>query len=193
MLTIRLGTTMTFRGGRPSSQRATCGNCKRGALDRAAFGVARKFERAAQLAVDLDRDRHLLLARQFRIGDRPGLLGKQPAAARASATSLRPDAASSAPSAAPRSRAPRAAPRRPGFVCRLPLRQLLDRVGQFANARDGAVEAEFVEIVGDRGDRLVDRAAQRRRGRRQSGAGIGVPGGGSGTGGSLTSRHSRLT
>ena len=64
-----------------------------------------------------------------------------------------------------RLRALRAAPRAaPGSAAGM----LVERVGQFADARDRAIEAEFVEIVGDRRDRLVDRAAQRDQRRRQS-------------------------
>ena len=43
--------------------------------------VPRNFERAAQFAVDLHGDRHLLVARQLRIGNGPGLLGEQALAA----------------------------------------------------------------------------------------------------------------
>ena len=38
------------------------GQFERGALDLAAFRIAGKFERTAQLAIDLDGDRHLLFS-----------------------------------------------------------------------------------------------------------------------------------
>src|SRR6516165_957854 len=47
--------------------------------------------------------------------------------------------------------------------------ELVERVGQFANPRHGAVEAEFVEVVGDGGDRLVRRAPDRGDWGRQGG------------------------
>ena len=43
------------------------------------------------------------------------------------------------------------------------LLQRFKRVGQLADARDGAVEAEFVDIVGNRLDRLVRQTADRRQ------------------------------
>ena len=48
-------------------------------------------------------------------------------------------------------------------------RELLERVGQFADPRDGTIEPKLVEIVGDRRDRLVRRSARRDERRRQRG------------------------
>src|SRR6516165_11297784 len=55
--------------------------CESGIFDCIAIGVARDIEGRAELSVDLDSNRHLLVARQLRIGFRPTLIGEQLATA----------------------------------------------------------------------------------------------------------------
>ena len=107
IFTSRSGTTITLRGVAAVELPLDLVGRERERLGRRPVEPARRGQRVAQLAVDLDRERHLVLDQQRRIELGPGGVGDQPFAAEQRPRLPRRGAAPSARPAGPACGSPR--------------------------------------------------------------------------------------
>ena len=173
-----LGITITLRGGFPSIARRTFSTASGFGLSRLLVGITRNFYGTTQFPVDLNRHRDDVVYQCRRIIFGPGGIRQQGFVAEFSPQLL---------GNMRRDRAEQLHDRLTTFafhplcLCRAGV-ELGDQVGQFADARDRAVEMEPFEVVGHAGDEFLDVAMRcfggaeilrrRRVRRRQIGSGI---------------------
>ena len=134
IFTSRSGTTMTLRGAAPSSWRWTLSDASASASAAARSSPRGARQRVAQLAVDLDRERHLVVDQQRRVERRPGGVGDHPALAQRRPALPRRGAA---PSARRAGSASRTASVRVADGLRF-----LDRAGELVELGDRLVELQ---------------------------------------------------